>query len=203
MSAVWPMLRRGQGTEKNCLIFARLSPFKGRGALRQAATKELRPAWESGSAAEAADAMASFLESHGRSFLDHSPVDKSDTNAMAAWTSKVSKWLFSTNHINVEYGVQYEGVAIERLSPGTRGIVLLLLYLAIDREDDRPLIIDQPEENLDPKSIFDELVEASERPKPAVRLSLSRIMPTWSSMPTQTRSSSPNAAHIAPAPCRQ
>jgi predicted ATPase len=33
-----------------------------------------------------------------------------------------------------------------------------LLYLAIDKEDDRPLIIDQPEENLDPKSIFDELV---------------------------------------------
>jgi predicted ATPase len=36
--------------------------------------------------------------------------------------------------------------------------VLLLLYLALDDADDRPLIIDQPEENLDPKSIFDELV---------------------------------------------
>jgi energy-coupling factor transporter ATP-binding protein EcfA2 len=35
---------------------------------------------------------------------------------------------------------------------------LLLLYLALDDADDRPLIIDQPEENLDPKSIFDELV---------------------------------------------
>ena len=57
------------------------------------------------------------------------------------------------------YGVQYEGVDIERFSLSTRGIVLLLLYLAIDREDDRPLIIDQPEENLDPKSVFDELVE--------------------------------------------
>jgi energy-coupling factor transporter ATP-binding protein EcfA2 len=36
--------------------------------------------------------------------------------------------------------------------------VLLLLYLALDNADDRPLIIDQPEENLDPKSVFDELV---------------------------------------------
>jgi energy-coupling factor transporter ATP-binding protein EcfA2 len=36
--------------------------------------------------------------------------------------------------------------------------VLLLLYLALDDSDDRPLIIDQPEENLDPKSVFDELV---------------------------------------------
>jgi len=34
----------------------------------------------------------------------------------------------------------------------------LLLYLALDHSDDRPLIIDQPEENLDPKSVFDELV---------------------------------------------
>jgi ribonuclease HI len=48
--------------------------------------------------------------------------------------------------------------AVEQLSPGTRGIVLLLLYLSIDRGDDRPLVIDQPEENLDPKSVFDELV---------------------------------------------
>jgi energy-coupling factor transporter ATP-binding protein EcfA2 len=32
------------------------------------------------------------------------------------------------------------------------------LYLALDDADDCPLIIDQPEENLDPKSVFDELV---------------------------------------------
>jgi energy-coupling factor transporter ATP-binding protein EcfA2 len=43
--------------------------------------------------------------------------------------------------------------------------VLLLLYLAVDRDDDRPLIIDQPEENLDPKSIFDELVDRFRRAK--------------------------------------
>jgi hypothetical protein len=34
------------------------------------------------------------------------------------------------------------------LSPGTRGIVLILLYLALDDDDVRPLIIDQPKENL-------------------------------------------------------
>jgi len=33
------------------------------------------------------------------------------------------------------------------------------MYLALNHDDDRPLIIDQPEENLDPKSIFDEWVE--------------------------------------------
>jgi energy-coupling factor transporter ATP-binding protein EcfA2 len=36
--------------------------------------------------------------------------------------------------------------------------VLLLLYLAVDQSETDPLIIDQPEENLDPESVYDELV---------------------------------------------
>ncbi|WP_457326518.1 AAA family ATPase, partial [Roseateles sp. P5_E11] len=74
------------------------------------------------------------------------------------WLKRFAHWLFSTDHIQVRYEILYDGVDIRRLSPGTRGIVLLLLYLALDDADDRPLIIDQPEENLDPKSVFDELV---------------------------------------------
>jgi energy-coupling factor transporter ATP-binding protein EcfA2 len=72
---------------------------------------------------------------------------------------RFAHWLFGTDHITVQYEISYDGVDIRNLSPGTRGIVLLLLYLALDDSDDRPLIIDQPEENLDPKSVFDELVE--------------------------------------------
>ncbi len=74
------------------------------------------------------------------------------------WTQRVATWLYSTDHVQMRYSVTYDGVAIEQLSPGTRGIVLLLLYLVIDQQDRRPLIIDQPEENLDPKSVFDELI---------------------------------------------
>lgn len=58
----------------------------------------------------------------------------------------------------MRYELAYDGIDIRKLSPGTRGIVLLLLYLALDDADDRPLIIDQPEENLDPQSVFVELV---------------------------------------------
>jgi hypothetical protein len=75
-----------------------------------------------------------------------------------AWSKRFAHWLFSTDHISVRYEIGYDGIDIRKLSPGTRGIVLLLLYLALDDSDDRPLIIDQPEENLDPKSVFDELV---------------------------------------------
>jgi energy-coupling factor transporter ATP-binding protein EcfA2 len=79
-------------------------------------------------------------------------------DALPKKTRRFAKWLYGTEHIKIQYSVDYDGVDIRKLSPGTRGIVLLLLYLALDDADDRPLIIDQPEENLDPKSIFDELV---------------------------------------------
>lgn len=139
--------------------------FKGRGALLEAARAELLPAWEHGSSAEVAEAMARFREAHESGLLDHAPVDRNDLQTFREWGGRVSAWLYGTDHIKITYGVQYEGAELEQLSPGTRGIVLLLLYLAIDRDDDRPLIIDQPEENLDPKSIFDELVVLFRRAK--------------------------------------
>ena len=81
-----------------------------------------------------------------------------DPQKKRARLQEVAGWLFDTSHISIEYGINYEGIPIERLSPGTRGIVLLLLYLAIDIHDRRPLFIDQPEENLDPRSVYTELV---------------------------------------------
>jgi hypothetical protein len=144
---------------ESLLDLRKAGPFRGQGALLDAAKAPLLSAWECGSADDVAEAMARFREAHERGLLEHLPVNRSDAQAVGDWASKVSLWLYGTKHIRVTYGIQYEGVDIERLSPGTRGIVLLLLYLAIDRDDDRPLIIDQPEENLDPKSVFDELVE--------------------------------------------
>lgn len=144
---------------ESLLDLRKTGPFRGQGALLDAAKVTLLSAWECGSASDVAEAMTSFRETYERGLLDHLPVNRGDAQAVRDWGSKISLWLYSTNHIKVTYGIQYEGVDIERLSPGTRGIVLLLLYLAIDRDDDRPLIIDQPEENLDPKSVFDELVD--------------------------------------------
>jgi ABC-type lipoprotein export system ATPase subunit len=69
-----------------------------------------------------------------------------------------ARWLFSTEHVALEYGIGFDGVDLKNLSPGTKGIVLLILYLAVDTADRRPLVIDQPEENLDPKSVYDVLV---------------------------------------------
>lgn len=67
-------------------------------------------------------------------------------------------WIFSVSDFRVTYGIRYEGTNIELLSPGRKGIVLLLMYLSIDTEGSSPLIIDQPEENLDNKAVYKHLM---------------------------------------------
>jgi len=133
-------------------------PFKGRGTLQQLAETALKAEWETGDSKAVSAAMEKFLTDNKDALLEHSPVPKSDQANYREWAKRLSKWLYGTDHITIRYSIDYDGTDIRKLSPGTRGIVLLLLYLALDEGDDRPLIIDQPEENLDPKSIFDELV---------------------------------------------
>lgn len=145
--------RRGEA-----LLDLRTGEFRGHGELLNQVRKKLLRAWESGTSAEVADAMAQFREEHDQHFILQAKAPREDKQAFRRWADDIAVWLNNTDHVSVTYGVEYDGVAIEQLSPGTRGIVLLLLYLAVDQSDDRPLIIDQPEENLDPKSIFDELV---------------------------------------------
>ncbi len=132
--------------------------FYGIGALEKVARAELRSAWETGSAKDIEGAMSAFIASHYKELLAHAPYAPTEQEAFRHWLRRFAQWLFSTDHIAVQYEILYDGIDIRKLSPGTRGIVLLLLYLALDDADDRPLIIDQPEENLDPKSVFDELV---------------------------------------------
>lgn len=151
-------LKRWAEKGESLLDLRKAEVFRGKGALQDVAEKELLSSWESGTADDVSKAIAQFLEKYKKALEEHSPVPSTDADKYRAWVSSVSAWIYGTDHISINYGVQYDGVNIQQLSPGTRGIVLLLLYLAIDKEDYRPLIIDQPEENLDPKSIFDELV---------------------------------------------
>ena len=144
--------------EENLIDCRRAGPFYGRGSLVSLAERELKPVWGTGSAAEVRAAMATFIATYSKALLSHAPYAPTEQTEFRAWLNQFARWLFSTDHVTVRYEIAYDGIDIRKLSPGTRGIVLLLLYLALDDADDRPLIIDQPEENLDPKSVFDELV---------------------------------------------
>ncbi len=65
--------------------------------------------------------------------------------------------LCSLEYINAEYILKLGGRELRTLSPGERGIVLLVFYLALNK-DKMPLLIDQPEDNLDNQSVYDKLV---------------------------------------------
>lgn len=132
------------------LLDLRTLPFIGRGSIAEAARSSLLGPWKNGTPDDVRIAMRSFLEQHFAGNIL--------SLAQGVTPLDVGEWLFSTDHISVRYSIEYEGVGISQLSPGTRGVVLLTLYLALDQWDLRPLIIDQPEENLDPSSVYDDLV---------------------------------------------
>lgn len=68
-------------------------------------------------------------------------------------------WIFDTRFFGIVSSLSFSGTDIYLLSPGQKGIILLMLYLKIDRADYRPIIIDQPEENLDNLSVYHDLIE--------------------------------------------
>jgi len=138
--------------EEGLIDLRKIGAFRGRGTLLRKANQVLRPAWETGTSAEVVEAMREFRRKYQKDLLDHSPMAHSEQTEFRGWLKRFAQWLFSTEHIAIRYGIEYDGVDIRKLSPGTRGIVLLLLYLSLDDADGRPLVIDQPEENLDPKS---------------------------------------------------
>jgi ABC-type cobalamin/Fe3+-siderophores transport system ATPase subunit len=131
--------------------------FRGIGGLKREASKTLPLAWKAGTPDNVAIAMYDFVLEYRKDIINAMPPSLGSEEKLD-WMRKVGQWLYSSAHISVQYALEYDGVEVERLSPGTRGIVLLLLYLAIDKSDRRPLLIDQPEENLDPKSVFQDLV---------------------------------------------
>ena len=65
--------------------------------------------------------------------------------------------IFDVAHINVNYSLKYNSLPLDSMSPGTKGLALLTLYLQLNEHDRRPLLVDQPEENLDNQSIYDNL----------------------------------------------
>lgn len=65
--------------------------------------------------------------------------------------------LFGLSYLEVDYHMVMGGRTLTELSPGERGIVLLMFYLALNKSN-LPIIIDQPEDNLDNQSVFNRLV---------------------------------------------
>jgi ABC-type lipoprotein export system ATPase subunit len=66
-------------------------------------------------------------------------------------------YLFSLDFLDYNYELKQGEKNLEQLSPGEKGALLLIFYLLLDNND-IPLIIDQPEDNLDNHSVANILV---------------------------------------------
>jgi ABC-type lipoprotein export system ATPase subunit len=65
--------------------------------------------------------------------------------------------LFGLSFLEPRYSLLFQDTQIEQLSPGQRGALLLIFYLLVDKGRN-PIILDQPEENLDNETIVSLLV---------------------------------------------
>lgn len=73
-------------------------------------------------------------------------------------------FLFGLDYLEPTYKLKLNNKNISELSPGERGALLLIFYLALD-QNDIPLVIDQPEENLDNQSVFKLLAQFIKKAK--------------------------------------
>jgi len=66
-------------------------------------------------------------------------------------------FIFGLSYVEPKYSLLLSGTPVEKLSPGQRGALLLIFYLLVDK-DTCPIVLDQPEENLDNQTVYSLLV---------------------------------------------
>lgn len=71
--------------------------------------------------------------------------------------NEVAEDLFSSNPFEVEYNINYQGDNLEEMSEGKTAFVILRLLLDFSTNE-YPILIDQPEDDLDNRAIFGDLV---------------------------------------------
>lgn len=79
-------------------------------------------------------------------------------------TQALYDMIFALDYLKPRYSLRMESKELHQLSPGERGTLLLVFYLLVDK-DDIPLVIDQPEENLDNQTVYELLVPCMKEAK--------------------------------------
>lgn len=108
-----------------------------------------------GALAFAETILERFKADHRQSPPD--PVELNEQLKSGTTPLELVDAIFGLKYLSPKYQLNWSGKSIEELSPGERGTLLLIFYLLIDRRD-VPLIIDQPEDNLDNQTVYDMLV---------------------------------------------
>jgi energy-coupling factor transporter ATP-binding protein EcfA2 len=89
--------------------------------------------------------------------VDTTRVDINTQLRKGVELSKLYDYIHNSDFLQPVYNLKLGNKTLCELSPGERGALLLIFYLILDN-DDIPLIIDQPEENIDNESVYHILV---------------------------------------------
>ena len=125
-------------------------------------------------------ALTGLIESADREFNRvMSPSESGDQSAFPAIVEQFLKWgadirlkgsttkpeffnALLSPFFRIGLHIEFNGRPLEALSMGERAVVLLKILMGLD---DKPLLIDQPEEHLDNRYIYDELTPAFRKAK--------------------------------------
>lgn len=94
---------------------------------------------------------------HDKRTTNNSIVDISSQLRKGTEVNELYDYIYNCDYLQPVYNLKLGVKTLQELSPGERGALLLIFYLILDK-DDIPLIIDQPEENLDNESVYHILV---------------------------------------------
>ena len=87
--------------------------------------------------------------------------DSIDENLLVIKAGKEEEEILNrlySDMINIHYVVKYDNDVIEDMSPGKKSLVLLELLINLEKSK-CPILIDQPEDDLDNRSIYEDLVK--------------------------------------------
>lgn len=109
-----------------------------------------------------ADILSFVTELHDKIVVAAAGVDKGAIGIASILrkdkaANDVYDLLFGLSFLEPRYSLLFQDTQIEQLSPGQRGALLLIFYLLVDKGRN-PIILDQPEENLDNETVVSLLV---------------------------------------------
>ncbi|MAZ69542.1 MAG: ABC transporter [Porticoccus sp.] len=109
------------------------------------------------------DELIAFLKALHNKVVESSNANKANSfgifNVLKKEQSAESVYdlIFGLKFLEPRYSLLFQDAHIEQLSPGQRGALLLIFYLLVDKGR-MPIILDQPEENLDNETVYRLLV---------------------------------------------
>jgi ABC-type lipoprotein export system ATPase subunit len=105
------------------------------------------------------EALDEDLRHDNRPGRNRMPTRITEQLRKGATAQRVYEVIYGLEYLTAEFSLESDARPISQLSPGQRGTLLLLFYLLVDKSR-RPIVLDQPEENLDNQTVHELLVPA-------------------------------------------